>query len=111
AWENLGRTLAELPHIATLRQTVSGPGWELVGEATVPALAAQGGPAIFFSGHIGNWEMLGAACQAYGIAMAGFYRGAANTLINTMMLDMRGAATGVDVPMFPKGASGARRAL
>jgi KDO2-lipid IV(A) lauroyltransferase len=111
AWENLGRTVAELPHIGMLRQTASGPGWEMVGESTVLALAAQGGPAIFFSGHIGNWEMLGAACHAYGIAMAGFYRGAANPLIDAMMLDMRGAAIGVDVPMFPKGASGARRAL
>ncbi len=111
AWENLGRTVAELPHIGALRQTVSGPGWEMPDEATVRAVAAHGGPAIFFSGHIGNWEMLGAACQAYGIAMAGFYRGAANPLIDAMILDMRGAATGVDVPMFPKGASGARRAL
>ncbi len=111
AWENLGRTIAELPHIATLRQTATGPGWEMVGEGTVLALAAQGGPAIFFSGHIGNWEMLGAACHAYGIAMAGFYRGAANKRIDAMILEMRGAAIGVDVPMFPKGASGARRAL
>jgi len=55
AWENLGRTVGELPHIASLRQnTPSGPGWEMVGEEHLRVLAARGGPAIFFSGHIAN---------------------------------------------------------
>ena len=34
AWENLGRTIGELPHIAGLEQdTPSGPGWVMEGAA------------------------------------------------------------------------------
>jgi len=27
-WDNLGRTAAELPHLAALERTTAGPGWE-----------------------------------------------------------------------------------
>ena len=29
-WDNLGRTVAEFPHLTELRQSTSGPGWEVV---------------------------------------------------------------------------------
>src|ERR1700733_15805571 len=38
AWENLGRTAAELPHIGALQRTASGPGWELTGDETLLAV-------------------------------------------------------------------------
>jgi Kdo2-lipid IVA lauroyltransferase/acyltransferase len=111
-WENLGRTVGELPHIASLRQnTPSGPGWEMVGEETLIELAAKGGPAIFVSGHIGNWEMLPPAVAAYGMPFSSMYRAAANPLIDEMIVALRRQAIGADVPMFPKGAAGARGAL
>ncbi|HTR15430.1 MAG TPA: lauroyl acyltransferase, partial [Acetobacteraceae bacterium] len=111
-WENLGRTVGEMPHIPSLRQnTPSGPGWEMVGEETLIELAAKGGPVIFVSGHIGNWEMLPPAAAAYGMPVSGMYRAAANPLIDEMIGALRRQAIGADVPMFPKGAAGARGAL
>ena len=111
-WENLGRTVGEMPHIPSLRQnTPSGPGWEMVGEETLIELAAKGGPVIFVSGHIGNWEMLPPAAAAYGMPVSGMYRAAANPLIDEMIGALRRQAIGADVPMFPKGATGARGAL
>ena len=112
AWENLGRTAGELPHIASLRQdTQSGPGWEMIGEEHLKALAAKGGPAIFFSGHLANWEMLLPAAAAYGMVVSGMYRGAKNPLVDRILIGLRHRALGREVPMFAKGAAGARAAL
>jgi KDO2-lipid IV(A) lauroyltransferase len=112
AWENLGRTMGEFPHLGRLRQnTPAGPGWEMVGEQTLKALAAKGGPAIFFSGHIGNWEMLPAACAAYGLPFSSMFRAASNPEVDALVIALRREAMGTPVPMFAKGASGAKAAL
>jgi Kdo2-lipid IVA lauroyltransferase/acyltransferase len=111
AWENLGRTMGEFPHLARLRRTTSGPGWELVNEDIALALAARGGPAILFSGHIGNWEMMPSVSAACGIFVANMYRPAANPAVDELIRRLRAEVIGVDVPMFPKGAAGARAAL
>ena len=112
AWENLGRTVGELPHIASLRQnTPSGPGWEMVGEEHLRVLAARGGPAIFFSGHIANWEMMPPVLAAYGIVVSSMYRGAKNPYVDRILIGLRHRALGREVSMFPKGAAGARAAL
>lgn len=110
-WENLGRTAAELPHLAQLRRCPHGPGWELEGGEHIEVLRAQGGPAIFFSAHLGNWEVIGPAVMALGIPLAGFYRAASNRLADEMIGELRREARGGDVVMFAKGAPGARSAL
>jgi KDO2-lipid IV(A) lauroyltransferase len=38
-WDNLGRTIGELPHIAALQRTTYGPGWEVEGEAIALRMA------------------------------------------------------------------------
>jgi KDO2-lipid IV(A) lauroyltransferase len=111
AWENLGRTIGELPHIPALNRTASGPGWDIDGDDRVRAIAAQGGPAIFISGHIGNWEMLPRVLASYGILMSSMYRAATNALVDGTIVDLRRQAIGAPVPMFAKGAAGARGAL
>ena len=68
-WESLGRTVAELPHLAELMTSTSGPGWEVAGVEILREQAARGGPAIFFSGHIGNWEMLPPILARLGVHM------------------------------------------
>lgn len=110
-WDNLGRTVAELPHVARLEQTASGPGWEIEGESIVRALAATGGPAIFFSGHLGNWELLPRAASHFGLSLASFYRAAANPAVDRLIVDLRRQGAGREVAQFAKGAAGARGAL
>jgi KDO2-lipid IV(A) lauroyltransferase len=110
-WDNLGRTMGELAHIADLRETASGPGWELAGQETVDWLVAKGGPAILFSGHIGNWEMLPVAAAARGLALSSLYRPAENKQIDAMLLELRRRAVRADMQMFAKGAAGARQSL
>ncbi len=111
-WENLGRTVAELPHVAALAEnTPSGPGYEIVNRHVLTDLAARGGPALLVSGHIGNWEVLPAACAACGVPFSGVYRAAANPAVDQVIQGLRRQAIGQDVPMFNKGATGARGAL
>ena len=110
-WESLGRTMGELPHLGGLAPTRSGPGWEVSGADILREQAARGGPALFFSGHIGNWEMLPPILTQFGIPMASFYRALANPRIDSAVNGLRRQAAGVELAMFPKGAVGARGAL
>ena len=111
-WDNLGRTVAEFPHLATLRRdTPSGPGWVATGTETLEAQARTGGPVLFVSGHIGNWEMLPPAVAQFGLPFASFYRAASNPLVDAMIQTLRRNAMGCEVPLFAKGQHGARAAL
>ena len=110
-WENLGRTMAELPHLGSLAQTPFGPGWEVVGADILREQVIRGGPAIFFSGHIGNWEMLPPILARSGLPMSSVYRPLRNAAVNDAVNGLRRQAIGADLPMFPKGAAGARGAL
>ena len=113
AWESLGRTVGEFPHIAKLKQKHadwSGMGHRRSGDVA-EAWQNGGGPAILFSGHIGNWEMLPAACAAYGMPFSSMFRAAANPAIDALVIRLRQEAIGAAVPMFSKGGTGARAAL
>lgn len=112
-WENLGRTLGELPHLAALREnTPAGPGFEVQGAEYLAQMAQQGGPVLFVSGHIGNWEMLPPAVARHGAPFASFYRAAGNPLVDALLRSLRNRAMGpTPVPLFAKGAKGARGAL
>ena len=110
-WENLGSTVAELAQIGNLHESASGPGYYVTGwdEHVAPALP-QDGPAIFFTGHIGNWEIIPPAAYARGVDIGFMYRAASNSLVNDIILRLREANFQRKVTMFPKGGSGARQA-
>ena len=108
-WDNLGRTMAELPFIPTLRRTASGPGWELAGEEhVVPVVGRQW---MFVAGHLGNWEMMLPAAAQYGVPSSGFYRAPSNKVVDRFLLDLRLRAIGPEATMFAKGSDGARAAM
>ena len=110
-WDNLGRTACELPHIGRLRRTERGPGFEVGGEDALHWLRVHRGALILVSGHIANWEVLPAAAAADGLPVGGFYRAASNPLVDRIIVDLRRDAAGTDVPMFAKGALGAKQAF
>jgi KDO2-lipid IV(A) lauroyltransferase len=112
-WENLGRTVGELPHLASLREnTPSGPGFEIEGADYLHEQAGRGGPVLLVSGHIGNWEMLPPAVARHGLPFASFYRAAANPRVDALIRALRDRAMGKEkMPLFAKGAKGAREAL
>ncbi len=111
SWRNLGQTAAELVRIGDIHETSHGPGYEVVGwDEHVAPLLAKGGPCIFITGHIGNWEIIPPAAFAHGADIAFMYRAASNPLVNDMILRLREANFGRKVLMFPKGSAGARAA-
>ena len=110
-WDNLGRTTAELPHLASFGRTGAGPGWEIQGEEHLAGLRAPGAQALFFSGHIGNWELALPVAATMGLSLAGAYRAAGNARVNALIQAMRQNALGPNVVMFPKGSQGARGLL
>lgn len=104
-WDNLGRTAAELAHLPVLH-------WEIRGGEHLASIAAEGGPAIMVSGHLGNWEVLPPAAARLGIRLGSVYRAADNRAVDALVNGLRArAVAGEPLPLFPKGAQGARSAL
>lgn len=54
-WDNLGRSIAEIPHLHKMRP--GGPRIEIVGIENGLATKTDDKAGLFFSGHIGNWEV------------------------------------------------------
>jgi KDO2-lipid IV(A) lauroyltransferase len=103
-WDNLGRTVAELPNLARLSCTVE-DGGHIGG---VP----RGQPLILVSAHTANWEVLQQAAASIGRPFAVVYRAVGNPRIDTMVRRFRAEAqAGTPMPLFAKGSAGARGAL
>lgn len=80
AWDNLGRTAAEYPHLDRLwdfdpeapRQGRIRIAPEVV--ARFLALRDDGKPALLFAAHLANWELPAIAAKQHGLAAAVIYR-------------------------------------
>jgi KDO2-lipid IV(A) lauroyltransferase len=109
-WDNLGRVLAEYAHLTELDVgTVDRPGRvEIVGLEHVIALRDSGQPALFFSGHYGNWELNCLAAGHFGLPMLHVYRAANNPLTENLLQKLRKPLGGSHVP---KGIQAARAIL
>jgi Kdo2-lipid IVA lauroyltransferase/acyltransferase len=120
-WENLGRTVGELPHIPALGPitqkaggadaTAGRPGYVLEGGEHLMACCNAGGPLMLFSAHIGCWEVLPRVMADLDLPMASFYRAATNPRINQLISEMRLASVGSDAPFFTKSSRGAVEAM
>jgi len=104
-WDNLGRVIAELPHLREIEVFSRTARVELVGADAI--LADRSRPYIFFSGHYGNWEIAALGAAQAGFAVAQIYRAANNPLIDRLINKARGDR----IELIPKGAVAARRAL
>ena len=106
AWDNLGRSMLEMPLVASLGETAEGPGWEVAGAENLPAAGTR---MISFSAHLANWEVLPRAALRFGIALASLYRAPDNPFVDAEVRRMREGSA--ELPLFPKGSRGARAAL
>lgn len=105
-WENLGRIAGEYPH--SLRFAAEPERMELIGAEKIVALRDAGQPMLFFSGHIGNWELTYPLMQRLAVKGAGVFRTPNNPHL-TWLFDRRAAYP--DVELIPKGAAGARKSV
>ena len=107
-WDNLGRVVAEYPHLQKLKLYEGGGRIEVVGAENVDLLRDDGKPGIFFSAHIGNWELVSMTATQRGLPLTRIYRAPNNPLADRLIRRARRHITG---ELLPKGAEGARRAI
>jgi Kdo2-lipid IVA lauroyltransferase/acyltransferase len=106
-WDNLGRVVAEYPHLRKIRVFQPGGRVETHGFEHVFRAVVSGRRMIIFSGHIANWEIAMLAAVQYGISVAQIYRAANNPLVDRMITRFRGRGG----ELIPKGTVAARRAI
>jgi Kdo2-lipid IVA lauroyltransferase/acyltransferase len=112
-WDNLGRVAAELPHLPRMKvfdndPVADVPRVEVIGREHLDNALARGKPIIFFTAHIGNWEVAPLASLRCGLPLHVVYRSANNRWADRLFLAGRRDVVG---GMIPKGAEGARRML
>ncbi len=105
-WDNLGRTLAEHPHIDHLWDDTKAGRIEIIGGEHLRALAAsERHPSLIVGAHIGNWELCPSICARHGLTMTLIYRQPNNRLIDYLMTGRRRMGAG---RFLPKGREAAR---
>ena len=107
-WDNLGRVVAEFPHLGEIEVFRRGGRVEVVGADEFVAGAARDGHYIFFSAHYGNWEIAALAAAQAKFRVAQVYRAANNPLIDRLIQEARGPVGG---GLIPKGPAAARQLL
>ncbi len=104
AWDNIGRTLFEYPHLAQIiAERV-----EIIGAEHIAEMRDDGRAGIAFSGHLANWEILPAAAGVAGMPLTNVYRAPNNPKVDTIIRYARRLA---GPNLVPKGAPGARLLL
>ncbi|MET0154670.1 MAG: hypothetical protein ABW189_00990 [Rickettsiales bacterium] len=105
-WENLGRTAGEFPHVPSfdLDRRVAMTGADIIEKAgkTVPG-------TIFFTAHLGNWELLPTLTAKHGAPVTAVYRRMNNPYVDALVKKTRLRANAV--ACVPKGREGARDLL
>jgi KDO2-lipid IV(A) lauroyltransferase len=109
-WDNIGRVVAEYPHLPRFRVFDRPDGRvEVVGKEHFDALLDAGKSIIFISAHYGNWEVAGIAAAQRGLSLVQVYRAANNPYFDQLIADLRGSGSSAE--MLPKGIAGARGAI
>ncbi|MDP9195828.1 MAG: lauroyl acyltransferase [Pseudomonadota bacterium] len=103
-WDNLGRVLAELPHLGRLDRAGQ-ERIEITGADHAAEALARGKGVLFLSGHLGNWELSTLAARKQGADIAVVYRPPNNSLVEGLVRRMRRAGASWQIP---KGSAGLR---
>ncbi len=115
-WDNLGRTAAEYPHLDRI--------WdydpqfpdrfdriEVHGIEHFLALRDSGSPAIVFTAHLANWELLAVCAAQYDLPISVIFRRPNNPYINRLIQRIRGENMGTLLPSGLGAAMAASKVL
>jgi len=89
-WDNLGRTVAEYPHLKKFDRVGPGTRIELDGAEYVDATRDAGQGALFLSGHFANWEMMPMLGALWGLEGATVVRHPNNPYVARWIARQRG---------------------
>jgi len=105
-WGNLGRLFAEYPHLTELYMNQS----ELVGIENLGNIpTTPNSPAIFFSGHLANWEISAPSLRQQNIDVDLIYRAPNNPYVKRI-LDKCRSMDGT-LRTYPKSSQGMRQVI
>ncbi|WP_193173151.1 lipid A biosynthesis lauroyl acyltransferase [Nisaea nitritireducens] len=82
-WNNLGRTAAEYPHHDTIKAEAL-ERLEVHGGERLENIAANPRPAVFFSAHLANWEVLPIASALRGLPVNPVFRSPNNPYLKDL---------------------------
>lgn len=99
-WDNLGRSVAEFPHLDAICAAGS-ERVEIVNGADIDSLRDAGQPAILFGGHFANWEVGPSTIhRLYGESLLSVFRASnnpwADRVLRRRMQSRRAVAKGSD---------------
>lgn len=104
-WESLGRTVVEYIHLDALTEIdLDHPGKgmvDVVGLEHFYNLREGGKPAIIFTGHLANWELLPVCAAKYGLQVASLFRAPNNRYIAERLMEVRKDTMGELIPSRP----------
>ncbi|MCP5432260.1 MAG: lauroyl acyltransferase [Alphaproteobacteria bacterium] len=104
-WDNLGRVLAEYPHLDKFRAYEPGGRLEVVGAEHVDREHATDPGGLLVSAHLANWEVMPMAASQRGFEGGVIYRAINNPHVNRWIVRQRERyAMPVQVPKGPDGA-------
>ncbi len=115
-WDNLGRTALEYPFLDRIWDYEVG---RPDGEGRIDArnverfmaLNRAGKPAIIFTAHLANWELLAVCAAHYGLPIHVFFRRPNNPYVNRLIARIRGESMGALLHTDMLGAIEAQRLL
>lgn len=107
-WDNLGRTVAEFPHIGSFRFDGDNPRVRINGLQHLIDFRDDGQPGFYLSAHLGNWELAPMTAHVHGVPSAFVYREANNRLVEGLYMSGRRQYRDM---MIPKGAEGAKQMI
>ena len=107
-WDNLARTSVEYIYLDTLfdydHDNPDTGRVEIVGAENFEKLNKEKRPAIIFTGHLANWELLPVGAKNYGLDISALYRTPNNPFIAKRILQIRSKLMGELIPSGPGSA-------
>jgi len=115
-WDNLGRVMGEYPHLnametvdaRALKEGEKTPRIIVEGLENVELMRDDGKPGIFFSGHLGNWEINAMAVVQHGLPLTLVYRAPNNPYTDGLI---RHSRRNITRDFAAKGPQGGRRSI
>lgn len=107
-WDNLGRTVAEFPHIGKMDRAAYDQIVDVKGAEHFEVMKTSDKGGIFVSGHFANWEVTPKTIATVGAPVALVYRPANNPYVDQLINDTRG---NYKSDHYAKGVLGAKKII
>ena len=106
-WFHFGRVLGEYPHLDKIK-VLNNNDIKIEGLGNLLNPLKKNKNCLFFSAHLGNWELTSHPLTQSGYNISFIYRAPNNTLVDNLLSKIRGS---YGVGLIKKGPSGAKKCI